>query len=698
MRYLLPALTASVLFSTPAWGELRINEFMQSNIDLLLDDLNDFPDSWVELYNSSSEPAQLAEYSLGISNKPSKIWQLPEMTVEPYGFVVVYCDKAESGLHTSFRLESGKGGEIYLFRNGEIVEHLTDIKKMPAPGISFGRFSEDEDESGYQAIPTPGAPNCRRILKDILGEPIFSEESRVSHIPFQINLTLTVPEDSPEGTEIRYTLDGSEPTAESPLYTAPLSITGNVVRARLFHQDYLSPRSSARSYILTDHELSLPVVSIVAPDEYFYDDGIGILVDGTYHPTRPNSYYDWRRPVNVEYFPTLGSTSVLNQLAETRVKGGASRIYDLKSMVIYANKRFGTKRLEYEFFPEDAPGLTDWKSIEMRNAGNDHGYLYCRDGIIQTIFGRNTSIDFQPFQPAILMINGRYAGPLNLRSRSNEDHIYTFYDGLEDIDMIENWVELKAGDWDNFNAFMEFFAEEGHSFEEYSQWMDVEEFADIMIMNSFFDNRDFPGNNIVWWRPQSEDGRWRIIAKDTDYGLGLKKYVSDYPTLSWLVNPEFGDDSEKHAPYTLLFRHLLETPEFKELFITRAKNYLEGFLASESIIARIMEVTERLKPELLHYRSTVDQWWMDYEEEQENTIRWVRERVPFFLTHLDNFLDPEYLGVGDIEESGKGSVSVYDISGRLAGIFASRADFMNTQVPSGVYILRQGDDTVKITR
>ena len=33
---------------------LIINELMQSNIDCWMDDLNDFPDSWVELYNPSN--------------------------------------------------------------------------------------------------------------------------------------------------------------------------------------------------------------------------------------------------------------------------------------------------------------------------------------------------------------------------------------------------------------------------------------------------------------------------------------------------------------------------------------------------------------------------------------------------------------------------------------------------------------------
>ena len=47
--------------STQAKAQLVINEIMQSNIDGIMDDLNEFPDSWVELYNSGDAPVNLAD-------------------------------------------------------------------------------------------------------------------------------------------------------------------------------------------------------------------------------------------------------------------------------------------------------------------------------------------------------------------------------------------------------------------------------------------------------------------------------------------------------------------------------------------------------------------------------------------------------------------------------------------------------------
>ncbi len=55
-------------------AQLVINELMQSNVDCIMDDLNDFPDSWVELYNMGTEAINLKDYSLGVrSPMTSKI-------------------------------------------------------------------------------------------------------------------------------------------------------------------------------------------------------------------------------------------------------------------------------------------------------------------------------------------------------------------------------------------------------------------------------------------------------------------------------------------------------------------------------------------------------------------------------------------------------------------------------------------------
>ena len=378
---------------------------MQSNIDCIMDDLNDFPDSWVELYNAGDKPINLHDYKIGNNNDGTGMWLLPDSIVDQHSFVVVYCDKVGSEIHSSFRLESGKGCSVYLIKNDALVDSIVRLKKQPAPNISYGRLSEDSNDYGYQEYPTPGINNCGSLCNEILDAPIFSVPGRVVFDDDSFVLSLELPEGSPSGAAIYYTLDGSEPTKESVKYLQPIDISQTtIVRAKTFCDGYLSKRSITHSYIFPGRYISLPIISLVTNNDYLYDSNIGLYTEGSYQEGKPNYKFNWRRPINFEYFDKDFDNSCLNQLVEMRVLGGYSRNFGLKSLVLYANKRFGTKHFNYEFFPEDKPGIGEFKSIILRNAGNDYYGLYMRDAIIQRMMGKNVDLDWQAWQPAVVII------------------------------------------------------------------------------------------------------------------------------------------------------------------------------------------------------------------------------------------------------------------------------------------------------
>lgn len=217
---------------------------MQSNVSVIMDDLNEFPDSWIELYNSSDQTVNLNEYAVSVKDSYKKAYALPDRAVAPGEYVIVYCDKVdhvefpEALMHADFRLDSGKGS-VYLWKNQEIVETL-NLKKMPSPNIAYGRQSETSDVWGYQAVTTPGAANCGELVTDILPDPVFSIPGALC-TSSQV-LELSIPEGAPAGAKLHYTLDGSAPDAESPVYAEPINIDANtVVRAVLIAEGYMSP-------------------------------------------------------------------------------------------------------------------------------------------------------------------------------------------------------------------------------------------------------------------------------------------------------------------------------------------------------------------------------------------------------------------------------------------------------------------------
>ncbi|MBQ9215668.1 MAG: CotH kinase family protein [Prevotella sp.] len=624
-------------------GQLVINELMQSNVDCIMDDLNDFPDSWVELYNAGSTGVDLSNYRLGLSDKAEEAWHLPSVMVGSKQYVLIYCDKEAQSLHTNFRLESGKGGAVYLFEGSTVADKVTDMAKQPSPNIAYGRKTDGSSEWGYQLEPTPNAANCGATSSQLLGDPVFSEQGRVI-TGGSFTLKLSVPEGSPAGTEIRITTDGSEPTAQSTLYTDPISLNSTLtVRARLFCAGWLSPRSVTQSYIFFSRNQTLPLISIVTDKRYLSDPKIGIYVDGSYESGKKNYEHNWRRPMNIEYFETSGQPSEINQLCEARIAGGATRGAALKTLAVYANKRFGKKHLEYEFFPDQKPGLREFKSVMLRNSGNDFDYLYMRDPIVQRTMASRRDLDWQAWRPAIIYINGQYKGMLNIRERSNEDNIWSNYDKLEDIDMIENWKELKEGTWDNYNLLMAFCNAHNHTMAEYDKLIDCSEYADLMLMHLYFNNVDTPGNNWMMWRPRAEGGRWRFVAKDCDYTMGLYGDPVTYKIINWLYNPNYDYGKNWGAnryEATRIFRRLMEDTDFFNMFIDRACIYMGDFLNERGIREVWDPMYNMVRSELDSHRKLyqVNQWWPpSYSDEVSKARNWITQRTKIFYNQLGDY-------------------------------------------------------------
>ena len=645
---------------------LVINELMQSNVETIMDDIKEFPDSWVELYNPTDEAINLEDYKIGTKDKVKKAWQLPDMTIEPKGHVIIYCDKEgkeDNRLHTDFRLESGKDGNLYLFKGSDIVDKLEKMAKMPSPDVAYGREADGSETWGYELQVTPGAANEGGVVNadHLLGTPVFSHQGRLLESGKRIRLVIKVPNGSPEGTVIRYTTDGSEPTATSPIFESMNISNSKVIRAKLFCEGWLSPVSTAQSYIFHPREMTLPIFSVQTDDRYLNDAEIGLFANN--NNKEDKKLHDWRRPVNIEFFTAPGTESIFNQLSETRIQGGQSRANPLKSMAFYANKRFDPdhKRFQYEFFPDQKPGVTEFKSFSLRDGGNDFSDLYFRDLIIQRTMGSHVDLDWQAGHSAVLYINGQYMGMLNIRERSNEDNIYGNYNGLEDIDLVEigheqvNGInqfieELKEGDDIFYNGFKAFYSENGHTLAEYEQWIDVSEYLNVMVLNLFYGNIDFPGNNLVYWRPNDDDTesglpkRFRVILKDTDFGLGLYGRQNNYNTIDLLYNPNNhpNDNWACTEPATRLFKNMMEDEEIRAMFIDKCCVSMGDFMNGKGTGATIELIKTEAMEEFVAHRDKYNPgwgWWpVDNRSEIENKFNdaknWAEGRPNYFYQHI----------------------------------------------------------------
>ncbi|MCP5525416.1 MAG: lamin tail domain-containing protein [Verrucomicrobiales bacterium] len=211
---------------------VRISEFMADNNDTLNDEDGDQPD-WIELHNPTDEPIDLGGWHLTDDPVALTRWRLPAFTLAPGGYRVVFASGknrvAPAGpLHTDFKLASDGGYLALTDRDGGIV---SEFRYYPAQreDVSYGRDRFNATVTGYFVEPTPGRANASSGAG--FSPPV--EFSRPGGT-FTAGFALSLAADDPQA-RIHYTLDGSVPDEDSPLYATPISVTSGMrVRARAF--------------------------------------------------------------------------------------------------------------------------------------------------------------------------------------------------------------------------------------------------------------------------------------------------------------------------------------------------------------------------------------------------------------------------------------------------------------------------------
>ena len=561
---------AALLNPLASDAQLRMNEICQSNIHLVFD-AQEFPDSWVELHNPTSSPVNLNGWRIGLN---ADLYSADVLAVDtivaPGGHILIHCDKSDDGdaapLHTSFRIDSGKGS-VYLFSPDGKQADMVILKKMVAPDISYGRTPDGSDNWAYQVIPTPGSKNSGATSSEALPSPEYSVEGGVYYEPVILTIASPANYNLPDDAILCVTTDGREPNLLDKVDGLTHTITidkSTSVRAKFLSDKMLNPLSVTHSYIFD--KTAMPVMSITTDPDYLYSESIGILhgVKGQ----NPNYEYDWRRPINVEMFMPgeNGHEILFNQLGETRVKGNTTRHIAQKSLVVYANKRFGEKRFNTEGLWAEKPHVSLAKSFELKNSGADFDRAHMRDPLVNLVIGRNNpNVDWQAYNAAIIYFNGEFKGIYEVRERTNEDFIESNYDGLENIDMVENWTEVKAGSIDNLMSLYDLLNTSANvpfpSYEEVSEFIDMDNLLPAYAINIFGANYDSGGgnNNVMWRNLEDKDAKWRNVIKDVDLWGGTWDNTNvDYDLLSSYISSDNYSQAIKAFRYKIIPAYLIK--------------------------------------------------------------------------------------------------------------------------------------------
>ena len=536
-------------------------------------------------------------------------------------------------LHANFKLSSD--GEKILLSNTQnnIVDQIN--YGLLGIDISYGRQPDGTANWFLFSDATPSDSNLTSGYSGLLSEPTASSTGGFYLSPISITLTPGSVNDT-----IRYTLDGSDPDYTSTIYSLPILINSTkVLRARSFNSGLMPSRTMTNSYFI-NFSTALTVVSLSTNPGNFFDEEYGIYTFGDSAETEfphfgANFWKDWERPVHVELYETDGSKGFSIDMG-AKIFGNWSRGNAQKSLSLFARGEYGFSSLSYKLF-EDLP-FTEYESFVLRNAGNDWGYSMMRDGFMTSLV-RDVDIEHQDYRPAIVFINGAYWGIHNIREKVNEDFLAQHHNVNPDsVNILENDSEIVEGDNSEYLELISFIENNSMAnpanYEYIKSKIDIQNFIRYEVSQIYFDNQDWPGNNIKFWKPKT-GGKWRWILYDTDFGFGLfNSGAYQNNTLAFATNPN--GPGWPNPPWSTLFlRKLLINNSFRYEFINCFADYANTIFVPEDVVNKINSMSTVIAGEISRHAARWQQFSLsDWLNTIQNMRSFAGQRLGYMRDHF----------------------------------------------------------------
>ena len=404
---------------------------------------------------------------------------------------------------------------------------------------------------------------------------------------------------------IHYTTNGNTPTADDPVYSAPLYLDQSlqshsniytirncpeeiwycpetiskciVIRAAAFDTSGIRVSDIAtNSYFIKAlgcDTHNLPAMSLCVDSLSLFDHGTGIFVPGVYfdpsNPDHSGNYFqtgsEWERLCNVEYYES--QSNGINQQAGIRTHGASTRRFSQKGLKIYARKEYGKKRFTYPFF--DNTNVASFKRLKIKPFQGGWFEAGCQDYICGKMV-RGLNIPELASRPMVLFLNGEYWGIYFLQEKPDERYLEDHFDiDLPYVNIVNNWGGgSEYGTNINYLSLYQWIQgndlSDEDNYRHLATLMDIDNFIDYEIFEIFTANLDWPANNMRCW--QEGNGPWRWLFFDGD--ACLYKFTKDFDALA---NATYDGDEyyPTSAQSTLFFRKLMENDTFKVQFLSR---------------------------------------------------------------------------------------------------------------------------------
>ena len=619
----------------PNWqtgtAKIVINEFLASNGQTLLDGDGNASD-WIELLNRDSRPVSLDGWHLTDDRSDLRKWPFPPTAMIPAGgYLVVFASAQATDtyvdpkgyLHTNFALNREGEYLALVGAGGAVVHQYAPVFPPQQRDISYGMWYTTER---YFAIPTPGQANEAAF-------PGFTDRPTHSHPRgfYDNPLVLQIHCETPDAF-IRYTLDGSEPAeGHGQVYDANVPITlttTTTVRSAAFKPGWRSGGVTTHTYIFVDQVALQPADPPGWPDNWGYDSEVGGIVPADYEmdprvvnntlpgysirdalldvpsvsiSMAPDDFISsstgiyakplnrWERKCSIEYLRPDGGDEFQHD-CKIEIHGNSSRRpYRMQkhSMRLTFTSLYGPPKLDYPLFEAsdverfnqlvlracftDSWGLVSW--VDSRYRPNDSQYI--RDvWMKESLHDMGQPSSYGSF--VHLYVNGLYFGLFNLSERLADDFFADHLGGLKEHWEINADFGTPGARW---NAMM---AVDPSTLEGYTQmlrYLDVEDFADYMLLHFYADAEDWPHHNgYAAANALSGDGRFRFFVWDQEIVLDYHSRAASRIGATGGVGT--------------LFQKMRTSSEFRLLFADRVYKHLfnSGALSQAASQQRYAEI------------------------------------------------------------------------------------------------------------
>jgi gliding motility-associated-like protein len=610
------------IFTHFAYSQVVINEYSASNLSSFTDNFGSTED-FVELYNTSATPVNLTGYHL--SDKATNLtkWTFGNVTINGNSFLRIWASgrgiNVGANLHTSFNLKQCSGDKIVFSSPAlTILDSLT--MQRTQVGHSRGRTTNGGSAWSVFIAPTPNASN--NTATAYLGyapTPTLSIPAGFYTSALNINLPSFGPT-----VLVRYTINGSTPTAASTLYSAPIAIpTTSVVRARSFSTNPLILPSFIESntyFINVNH--SVNVLSI-------FSDNITNLMGGSIVVPQ----------TGLEYFDETG-TFKTEGFGQTNKHGNDSWAYAQRGIDFIARDEFGySDVLKHKFFNNKT--RNKYQRLIIKAAANDNypftgtsspsslGGAHIRDSYVHTISQKaKLHLDERTWAPAVLYVNGRYWGVYDIREKVDDDDFTEYYYNTkkDSLQFLQTWGGTWSAyggaqaqtDWNTIKNYITSNSMVNPANYNYvTTVFDTKSLADYVILNSYVVSMDWLNWNTAWWRGINYNGvkkQWRYTLWDCDATFHHYINYTGIPNTTPNANPcdpqsLNNPGNQGHVP---ILNALLTNPTFKQYYVMRYFDLLNSGLSCTRMIqvldSMILKITPEMPGQITRWGGNMGQW------------------------------------------------------------------------------------------